>query len=63
MYAYMNAKHVNYSTTSPNNFNAYKNHSIPTVQSVWPWQGMLLPISSHRDAAQQPYIGKSITYM
>ena len=24
MYAYMNAKHVNYSTTSPNKFTAYK---------------------------------------
>ena len=54
MYAYMYVKHVNHSTTLQNNFTAYKHHSIPTVCSVWPWQGMLLPISSHRNAAQQP---------
>jgi len=54
MYAYMYVKHVNHSTTLQNNFTTYENHSIPTVHSARLWHGMLLPISSHRDAAQQP---------
>ena len=34
MYAYMNAKHVNYSTTSPNKFTAYKTiASLPCAVS------------------------------